>query len=74
MGRKIVSDKKVCTGLTLNPSTIEVIDENRGQTSRSAFVDELIVEKYGKVVKMEQISNEETLKAISEEMVEIESN
>jgi hypothetical protein len=50
MGRKIVSDKKVCTGLTLNPSTIKVIDENRGQTSRSAFVDELIVEKYEKVV------------------------
>ena len=50
MGRKIVSGKKVCTGLTLNPSTIRIIDENRGQTSRSAFVDELIVEKYGKVV------------------------
>lgn len=73
MGRKIVSDKKVCTGLTLNPSTIKVIDENRGQTSRSAFVDELIVEKYEKVVKMEPISNEETLKAISEEMVELDS-
>jgi hypothetical protein len=50
MGRKIVSVKKVCTGLTLNPSTIEMIDENRGQTSRSTFVDELINEKYGKVV------------------------
>lgn len=51
MGRKIVSDKKVCTGLTLNPSTIKVIDENRGQTSRSAFVDELIVEKYERWLK-----------------------
>ena len=50
MGRKIVSGKKVCTGLTLNPSTIRIIDENRGQTSRSVFVDELIVEKYSKVV------------------------
>jgi len=50
MGRKIVSDKKVCTGLTLNPSTIKTIDENRGHKSRSSFVDELIVEKYGKVI------------------------
>jgi hypothetical protein len=52
MGRNTipVSDKKITTGLSLNPSTIKIIDENRGQTSRSVFIDELIVEKYGKVV------------------------
>ncbi len=50
MGRKIVSGKKVYMDLTLNPSIIRIIDENHGQTSRPVFVDELIVEKYSKVV------------------------
>ncbi|HII93840.1 MAG TPA: hypothetical protein HA262_17280 [Methanosarcina sp.] len=50
MGRKTVSGKKVCMGLTLDPSIIRIIDENHGQTSRPAFVDELIIEKYSKVV------------------------
>jgi hypothetical protein len=52
MGRKTipVSDKKITTCLSLNTSTIKIIDENRGQTSRSVFIDDLIVEKYGKMI------------------------
>jgi|GEM_PF-2502746 len=44
MVRAIVpaADKKVHTAFTLSPSSITIIDEMRGQMSRSSFVDNLI--------------------------------
>jgi hypothetical protein len=45
MGRKILPEKKVITGFTLDPRVIEIIDTSRGQKSRSAFINEMILER-----------------------------
>jgi hypothetical protein len=42
-GRTINPDKKIGTALTLSRETIEIIDRERGQSSRSSFVDNWIL-------------------------------
>jgi hypothetical protein len=50
-GRSINPDKKIGTALTLSRETIEIIDRERGQCSRSSFVDSWILSSFGSVTK-----------------------
>jgi hypothetical protein len=46
-GRTINPDKKIGTALTLSRETIEIIDRERGQSSRSSFIDNWILSAFG---------------------------
>jgi hypothetical protein len=46
-GRAIKPDKKIGTALTLSRETIEIIDRERGQCSRSSFIDNWILSVFG---------------------------
>jgi hypothetical protein len=49
MGRKIIPNKKINTSLALEPKAIEIIDASRGQKSRSAYINEMVLERAGVV-------------------------
>lgn len=46
-GNRIKSDKKVSTSIALDPKVIEIIDTSRGQRSRSAYINEMVLERAG---------------------------
>lgn len=43
MPRQLIADKKISTSLSLSPEAIKIIDAQRGQLSRSAFVDDWLI-------------------------------
>jgi len=46
MARAIKPDKKINTGFTLDPAVIQIIDRERGDISRSEWVNDLILVMY----------------------------
>lgn len=50
-GRSIKPDKKIGTALTLSRETIEIIDRERRQFSRSSFVDNWILSAFSSDVE-----------------------
>lgn len=46
-GRAIKFDKKLNVAFTLDPKAVELIDRNRGNQSRSGFVNDLILTTWG---------------------------
>jgi hypothetical protein len=47
MPRQLVGDKKISTSLSLSKEALRIIDDQRGQLSRSAFVDEWLICAFG---------------------------
>ena len=47
MPRKLVADKRISTSLSLSKKALRIIDDHRGQLSRSAFVDEWLICAFG---------------------------
>jgi len=43
MPRQLVADKRISTSLSLSKKALRIIDDHRGQLSRSAFVDKWLV-------------------------------
>jgi|GEM_PF-2512594 hypothetical protein len=46
-GRKIKQDKNIGTSIALSPKALGIVDENRGQQSRSRWINDLILTVYG---------------------------
>jgi hypothetical protein len=52
MPRQLVADKRISTSLSLSKEALRIIDDHRGQLSRSAFVDDWLICAFGgKVAK-----------------------
>jgi len=52
MPRQLVAEKKISTSLSLSKEALRIIDDQRGQLSRSAFVDDWLICAFGgKVAK-----------------------
>jgi hypothetical protein len=47
MPRQFVADKRISTSLSLSKKTFRIIDAQRGQLSRSAFVDDWLISAFG---------------------------
>ena len=47
MPRQLVAEKKISTSLSLSPEALRIIDDQRGQLSRSAFVDDWLICAFG---------------------------
>jgi hypothetical protein len=47
MGRKIVLDKKIGTSVALSSKAISIMDKERGQNSRSSYIEKLVIERSG---------------------------
>ena len=47
MPRQLVAEKKVSTSLSLSKKALRIIDAQRGQLSRSAFVDDWLISAFG---------------------------
>jgi hypothetical protein len=50
MPRQLVAEKKVSTSLSLSKEALRIIDAQRRQLSRSAFVDEWLICAFGRKV------------------------
>jgi hypothetical protein len=73
MGGKIVSNNKVCKGLTIKPINNKIINKNRGQPSRQASVDGLLLKSMKRLFKWSSKFQMKSIKINFEELVELES-
>lgn len=46
-GNRIKNDKKISTSIALDPKAIKLIDASRGQRSRSAYINDIVLENGG---------------------------
>ncbi len=47
MSRQLLAEKKISTSLSLSKKALRIIDDQRGQLSRSAFVDDWLICAFG---------------------------
>jgi hypothetical protein len=50
MPRQLVAEKKISTSLSLSKKALRIIDAQRGQLSRSPFVDDWLICAFGRKV------------------------
>jgi hypothetical protein len=47
IGRPLKPDKRISTSLSLDPEVIAIIDRERGEESRSSWLNDLILDRFG---------------------------